>query len=36
MEESSKKQYKYARGIDAAIAVTGGKWKPLILYELRD
>ena len=36
MEESSKKQYKYARRIDAAIAVTGGKWKPLILYELRD
>lgn len=27
---------KYNWGIDAAIDVVGGKWKPLIIWELRD
>lgn len=31
-----KHKYKYKWGIDAALAVVGGKWKALILYEMYD
>ncbi len=34
--EDVKREPKYNWGIEAAIAVVGGKWKPLILWELRD
>lgn len=27
---------KYSCGLDAAVAVVGGKWKPLILWQLHD
>jgi len=30
------KKYKYKWGIDAALSVVGGKWKSLVLYELKD
>ena len=31
-----QRKIKYSWGIIAAIDVVGGKWKPLILYELKD
>ena len=31
-----RKKYKYKWGIDAALSVVGGKWKSLVLYELKD
>jgi len=35
MEITTEKQ-KYDWGMDATLGVIGGKWKPLILYELSD
>jgi DNA-binding HxlR family transcriptional regulator len=35
MDEKNVKP-KYNWGIDAAIGVVGGKWKPLVLYALSD
>ena|SRR5271157_3464899 len=31
-----QKKFKYKWGIDAALSVVGGKWKSLVLYELKD
>jgi len=30
------KKFKYTSGIEAALDVIGGKWKPLIMYALND